>query len=558
MLTELNIRNVAVAEQLDLHLSKKLTVLTGETGAGKSIIVDSLLLALGGRAFPELIRPGSDRAEISAVFSLTDLPDIDQWLSDRDLGADQECILRRVIPITGNSRCYVNGHPVSAKMLKDLGSQLVELQGQHEYHSLLKTDTQRKLLDKVAGNDELLQQLATAFKNWQAASQAYQQTERKLSETAGDLDLLRLQQTELMDLNLGDQEWPELEQEQKKIANLQELLAGSAELASLLEQRENGNIADLLQQATAILSKLSNFDNSFDPMRELMENAQIQINELCAQLRQYIDTLDGDQERADWVEQRVSNAFHLARKYKTRPDQLSQLLANTSALLSESEGGEQKLKQLADKKTHCYQEYTITAAKVRLSREKAATLLSKDVTAKLAELGMDKAQFSVTLNAMDRDQPTLLGWEKPDFLIATNPGHKPGPLSLIASGGELSRINLAIRTATMGQERAPTIIFDEVDSGIGGAVAEVVGNQLRELADQGQILCITHLPQVAIKGHQHLLVKKTLQNGATCANVSPLTETDRIEEIARMLGGVAITDQTRSHAAELLSENRHD
>lgn len=554
MLIELCIRNIAVAKELDVRLGSRLTVLTGETGAGKSIVVDALLLALGGRASAEVIRPDSDRAEVTAVFSLAGLDAQLEWLRERDLDSGEDCVLRRIVQTEGQSRSYINGQPVPAKILRELGAQLVELQGQHEYHALLQGDAQRQLLDRFAGNDKLLAELARCYRNWQAAQQEYQSVKANLAEAEANIDLLRHQQMELAALDLGAQEWPELEQEHKKIANAQGLLDGCSELIASLEGQDRGNVASLLEQSAATLSKLALMDPSFAGAGDLLDSARIQVNEICRSVNHYLHHLETDPQRAAWVEQRITTAFHLARKYKVKPEELAGLQAGITQRLADSTGGEERLLELARLHDQYLAEYASVADRVSEIRRDAARRLQERVTKNLRELGMSNAIFHIALREKDQPQPSPHGREKPEFQISTNPGYEPGPLTQVASGGELSRVNLAIRTAALDKTRAPTMVFDEVDSGIGGAIAEVVGNQLRKLSEQGQILCITHLPQVAVKGHQHLLVQKSLRQGSNTTQVSHLDEQQRIEEIARMLGGVEITAQTRNHAAELLLE----
>ncbi len=552
MLTHIHIWNFAIVESLDLELEAGLTVLTGETGAGKSILLDALNLALGDRADTGVIRHGADKAEISVTFSTQDAPDAETWLRERELDSADECIIRRTISTSGPSKAFVNGKPTPISSLRELGEMLVDLHGQHEHQSLLRRDAQRQLLDDYAGHGSLVSELAEAYQHWRDLEAELVALSQASSDRDARLELLRYQVKELEALDLAEGELPELEAEHKRLANANQLLDTGNRVVHLLEDNEDAALGALLGQSCTDIQQLAQSDAALNSVAELLDSATIQVREASSELRHYLDGLELDPERLNRVDQRLATISDLARKHHLPAEDLHTVLPQLQTELSNLEQADVRSDQIRQDVETALKQYHSLAKKLSKSREKAAKALNQSVTESMQTLGMEGGRFEIQLEPLSEDTPAPLGMERAEFLVSANPGQPLKPLTKVASGGELSRISLAIQVITAAQTRIPTLIFDEVDVGIGGRVAEIVGHQLRALAGHRQVVCVTHLPQVAALGHHHLQVSKRSDTDTTISEIQELSTDQRVDELARMLGGIEITEQTLSHAREMI------
>ena len=555
MLTHIHIKNFAIVESLDLDIPDQLCVITGETGAGKSIMIDALGLALGNRADSNAVRHGKEKAEILASFDIQNSPSTKQWLTEMELDAGDECILRRVISKDGRSRAYVNGTPTPLTAVRVLGDHLVSIHGQHEHQALLKADTHRQLLDQFGNLNNLGKSINQHFNDWKQQQALFEQFRDNAQDINNRADLLNFQLTELQQLDLQAGEFSQLEKEHKRLANTETLLSQGQQALDCL----SGSHQSLVDQASSQLSRLNSMllqDESLLDTCSLLESAQIQLQETADQLQHYLQTLEIDPERYQHIDQRISTAHQLARKHRVTPDQLPPLQETLQAELDQISGGDEKLDQLAadaDKLKSAYYEKAKTLSK---KRQQHAKILGKQISQQIESLGMPGAKMSIQLLPVKNNEPTPHGLEHIEFHIQTNPGQPCKPLHKVASGGELSRISLSIQVACAARSNTSTLIFDEVDVGIGGGVAQVVGRLLRALGQNNQVICVTHLPQVAAQGHHHLHVDKTTGTTSTQTSITTLNTEKKVIEIARMLGGLTITDQTLAHASELIKESQ--
>ena len=554
MLTHIAIRDFALIERLELDFGSGLTVLTGETGAGKSILIDALNLALGDRADSTVVRSGSERAEIRAVFDTGALPAVKHWLAEHDIEADDECLLRRSITQEGRSRGYINDNPVTLQSLQELGEMLVDIHGQHEHQSLLRTEMQRQMLDDYAGHAALLNAVAALHQHWKAAVKELAELERSTAQDRARGELLRHQVQELTALQLGASEWADLNEELSRLAHAGRLMDTCQNALDRLYEADEGALYSTLTSVQKDLNAMQGLDHRLDPLTPLLEGAAIQIREAADELRRYLDKLDLDPQRLQAVEQRLGSIHDLARKHQVAPAALPDLLVRLTQELTALQNSDQRQGELKDLITAHRNAYLEQAEALTLDRAKAARTLSERVTAAMQQLNMAGGRFEVKLESLPEEQYSATGKERVEFLVSANPGQPLKPLNKVASGGELSRISLAIQVITAQNGRIPTLIFDEVDVGIGGAVAEIVGQQLYALSQTRQVLCVTHLPQVAAQGHHHLQVNKQTGKDVTQISLKELSPSERPDEIARMLGGVKITEQTRSHAVEMLAQ----
>ncbi len=551
MLNHLLIRNLAVVDEVEAEPGAGLTVLTGETGAGKSILIDALSLALGERADSEAVRAGTERAEIAAGFDIAADSPAAQWLRANDLDSDAGCLLRRVVTAEGRSRGYINGNPVPMQTLRELGSILVDICGQQAHQSLGKAEVQRQLLDQHGGLVAQADEVEVAYRAWQALQKRFNELEAARSDQHARLDLLRFQVSELEALDPRPGEIETLDAAHKKAANASKLGAGTQEALQLLYESDADSSAhDQLGRARQLLENLGTMDPSLAETVQLLKEAEIQVSEAADNLRQYL-TADADTELdLAALEARLGALHDTARKHRVQPADLPELLSQLTEELRAIENTDDTLEALQQQMTAAAQDLQNLCIKLSKGRKRAATKLAGAITDNMRQLGMPEGNFTITLHALE--QPGPAGSEKVEFRVAINPGIQPGALSKVASGGELSRISLAIQVAANAREQAPTVIFDEVDAGVGGGTADIVGARLRELAANCQVLCVTHLPQVACKGHAHFRVTKLSDGNSTRTRVTSLNEEERVEEIARMLGGVEITTRTREHAREML------
>ncbi len=551
MLTQLCIDNFALAKNLALDFEPGMTAITGETGAGKSLTLDALTAITGGRADSKMIRNGCQQADIHAQFDLADSPAAKQWLQEHDLDDQSDCMLRRILNRNGRTKSYINGKPVTAGQLKALGELLVDIHSQNQHYSLLKRDTQRDIIDNFADHHATLETLGNIYQATQDCQRHLAQHLDNADEQSAREQLLSYQVEELTQLDIGDDELQTLEQEQSQLANAEALLTACYHSQQLCDNGDGG-ILDVIQQAVSSLINVGDDSEGLKEAIELLTSAQIHVSEASIAIADHIERQTLDPARLQWVEERLSTIYQTARKHRIQPHELPELsrtLSEELALLSSDENQIDRLQQQIEQLN---KQYDKTAQKITRQRKAAAKKLQQQTNRQLNDLGMKHCNIEFSLTPCDR---SASGKEIIELLVSTNPGHPPQPIAKIASGGELSRISLALSVATTNQRCASTLIFDEVDVGIGGSVAEIIGRLLRELGQNCQVFCITHLPQVASQAHQHLQAKKNTDKQAATSHISSLDNAEKVEEIARMLGGIDITQQTRAHAREMLSLN---
>ncbi|GAB1264286.1 DNA repair protein RecN [Aurantivibrio infirmus] len=549
MLTHLSINNYTLVDKLDLELDGGMTAITGETGAGKSILLDALGLTLGDRADADRIRAGKQRAEIHATFDIAKLKDAKDWLDQHELTLDDECLLRRVISADGRSRAYINGQPVTLVQIRELGEMLIDVHAQHEHQSLLKKETQRRLLDEYAGHSELVEQVREAFLTWQTKLEHYSSLKNNEEETLARVQLLRYQVEELDQLAIKPDEFEQLEAEQKTLANGEAILQQSYQLSSLCGGEEN-SILENLNKARYIANTLPAEIPAIKEAQQLLASAHIQVEEAQHEIERHINNFNLEPERLQEVEQRLSALFDIARKHHVPPNELFTLHANLSEELAALGGGDADLEAMAKTVEGLETQFRDLATKLSSQRDTAAIKLAKTVNQQLKKLAMEHARLKV--DATPLKQASANGLEDIQLVISTNPGQPMKPLAKIASGGELSRISLAIQVVTAQTSTTPTLVFDEVDVGIGGATADIVGQLLRQLGDKAQIICVTHLAQVAGKAHHHLRVNKATKGSLVHTSIEHLDDEQKVEEIARMIGSNKVTQASLDHAKEIL------
>ncbi len=558
MLSHIQIRNFAIVDLLELDLAPGMSCLTGETGAGKSIVLDALSLALGDRAESGVVRHGCDRAEISANFDLRNEPAAQQWLLNRELEMEDECIIRRTLTKDGRSKGYINGRPQPLATLRELGEMLVDIHGQHAHQALLRREQQRDTLDQYAGNGTLLKKIEHAYRHWSQLSQELESLRSDKQQRDAKLELLRYQAHELENLNPQTDELEQLDKEHQRLAHAHQLLESSQQALHQLHDDDQGALISQLQRMTQALNELQAIDHELLPVCELLESAAIQMDEAATELRHYQERIEIDPQQLQQVEERLSELHEMARKHSCQPQQLAERLHHLQQQLSDIESAEVKYGSLEEEIATATAHYQTLADKLTQTRLKAAKKLEKAVTENLQRLSMSGSHFEIAMTPRNQGELAPHGQESVEFLICTNPGQPAQPMNKIASGGELSRISLAIQVVASRAHGITTVIFDEVDVGIGGGTAEIVGQMLRALGESRQVLCITHQPQVAAQGHQHLRVCKKADKNSTTTTLVALDQNARIDELARMLGGITITEQTRVHAQEmLLSGQQH-
>ena len=554
MLESLHIRDFAIVTSLELALEPGLTVLTGETGAGKSILIDALALALGGRADVGVIRHGAERAEVAAAFAVKANSDAARWLKAHDLEADGECLLRRVVESERGSKGFINGRPVPIQMLRELGEHLVDIHGQHEHQSLLRRDAQREILDDYAGLTAAVAALADHYETLKALEGRRAALLQQAGDRGARVELLRYQVQELDALNLTREEIPELEAEHARLAHGAELIDGARETAQALDDDDSAAVLGQVARLQSKIETLTHIDERLGEIGMLLNEAGIQLDEAARRLRHYLDALEPDPERLQWVENRIGAIHDLARKHRVRAEELPDVLERLRTELNDVEDYDANLARLDQDLADTRATYTAAAREVSAKRKTAAQKLAREVGKHMQELGMPGGRFDVALNPLADAELSPRGLERVEFLVSANAGQPVKPLAKVASGGELSRISLALQVVMARLGRIPTLIFDEVDVGVGGRVAEIVGLQLRALGKSRQVLCITHLPQVAALGEHHLRAAKQARKGSgAAATVDRLRDNDRVLEIARMLGGIEISKTTIAHAEDMLN-----
>jgi len=557
MLTHLDIRDFAIIDHISLALRPGMTVLTGETGAGKSILGDALGLALGERGAGSVVRAGASRAELIAEFDTAALPAVRAWLAAHALEQpDQECILRRSVSPDGRSRAFINGRPVPLQSLRELGDMLVDIHGQHAHQSLLRRDAQRDILDAYAGHAAPLDALRQLHRRWQQVQGELASMGGSGSERQAEEELLRYQVEELRRLALGDGEVAALDEEHVRLSNAGRLLEGAQRTLHTLDADEGAAVLPQLEAVRRELEALMAFDEGLGPARELVETAAIQAREAAAELSHYAEGVELDPQRLDWVEQRIAEIHQLARKHRIEPVDLPEHLSRLEDTLRALEHGDERRRELEAAQAQTLATYREQAGALHEARRAAARALAEAIATNMHVLGMPGGRFEIAVDEDPDAQPSPWGTDRVEFLVSANPGQPLQPLAKVASGGELSRISLAIQVIGARGNGVPTLVFDEVDVGIGGGVAEIVGQQLRRLGETRQVLCITHLPQVASQGANHLQARKQTREDMTITHIDLLRGEHRVEEIARMLGGIEITAQTLAHAREMIERSQ--
>ncbi|ABZ00617.1 TPA: DNA repair protein RecN [Pseudomonas putida] len=552
MLVHLSIHNYAIVEHLDLEIARGMSVITGETGAGKSIMLDALGLALGDRADSGVVRPGTDKADILATFDLVDIPEAHAWLTERDLDNDGLCILRRVITAEGRSRGYINGTPCPLGDLKALGELLIDIHSQHEHQSLLKTDTHRRLLDEYAGAVDLARQVQLAAKRWNQTRLELERLSNSGDEQRARHQLLSYQLEELDNLGLGEHELEQLEQEHKNLTSAEALFGICRQVIDQCSESDSGNVLSALTSCLNRLGAATNSPKALGEAANLIASAQIQVEEAVGELNRFLDNFDADPMRLQALEERLDTLYTLARKHRVHPTELPHL---QQRLMEEIEGlnaSDESIERLGEELAAFAQHYKEKARELSGLRQQAAQQLAGAVEQEIQRLGMPGGRFCIELTPNEGSDLSPHGLEQIELLVSANPGQPLKGLAKVASGGELSRISLAIQVITAQTSRIPTLVFDEVDVGIGGPTAEIVGQLLRRLGERGQVLTVTHLPQVAAQGHHHLFVHKVRNSDTTHTAVASLGKRERVEEVARMLGGIDLTKESLAHARKMV------
>ena len=551
MLLSITINNYTLVDTLEIEFSGGTTAITGETGAGKSLILDALSMALGDRADSSTIRQGKDRAQITASFDLSAIPEAKQWLDNQDFTADDECILRRIYTTEGRSRGYINGQPCTMQQLQQLGNLLVDLHSQHEHQSLLRRNTHRKLLDEFNTSTELAEKVADNFHDWQRAAKTLHDLAERSDELNARRELLQFQVEELQEFNLEASYLQQLELEQQSLANAEQIIQDSQKLLAISDQGEAFNLRDGFNQALSILSQLKHKPEALEEAQQLLQSGLIQVDEAVRCIEQHIDRFEANPQRLQHIEDELGLIFQLARKHRVDTHQLGEKLQELVLELKQLTAGDQNLEALQQQVDEFAAKYQTAASELSLIRQQGAVKMSQGINQQLQQLSMQGAELLIQLTPLDENNFKSYGLEDIELMISTNPGQAHKPLAKVASGGELSRVSLAIQVVAAANSSIPTLVFDEVDVGIGGSTADVVGKLLKQLGDRGQVISVTHQPQVAAHAHQHYVVSKITANSSAESTIVNLNKTQRIEELARMLGGAKVTDQTLSHASEL-------
>ncbi len=566
MLLQLTIQNFAIVKALDIDWQQGMTTITGETGAGKSIAIDALGLCLGERATTNTVRPGAKKADLAATFDVTNNTLAQQWLASQELQQSQsdsdstngtvesqECILRRVISAEGRSRAFINGSQVPLAQLKELGQLLINIHGQHDHQLIIKPNEQRKMLDAFAGHDDLIDNVKHYYQSYRKQVAELEALELSQQQREAKKQLLQYQVQELDEFSLQADEFQTLEADFKRFSHSQQILSDTMESLHILSQNEQFNALDALQKCHDTLSTLAHYDSELANIAAIINDAVVQLEEANNDLRHYHDRLELDPQAFSIIEERYSQAIQLAKKHQVAPEQLPDYHQQLALELNGLTGDETRLAGLADEIEQTKQRYFEAAQVLTDSRMAAAKILSSDVTTSIQTLNMPHGQFDVAITPLSSDKPSAQGQDEVLFVVSINPGQSLEAMHKVASGGELSRISLAMQVILADKVVSPTLIFDEVDVGISGPTAAMVGAKLQQLAQNTQVICVTHLPQVACKGHQQLFVAKLTDGEHTETSVTELSEGARVKEIARLLAGNTITESSLANAQELLA-----
>jgi DNA repair protein RecN (Recombination protein N) len=546
MLKHLYIRHFTIIDEVELVLNPGLTVLTGETGAGKSILIDALEMVLGERAVSGLIKTGEERAEVAAIFDISQNLAAQKWLKAQEMDEGQECLLRRVINRDGRSRSTINNRPCPLQTIRELGDLLIHIHGQNQHQQLLNSDYQRELLDDYAENVQYCSRVANLYQQFREATE--QLTTASTQDTSTQKDFIAFQLQELAALALQPNELEALNLEHRRLSHAEQWIGACQQILTILSEDES-SVMQGLYTADGLVKNLPEQNKT---ATELLKQAAIQIEEAVTEIRLLLKTLDPDPERMQWVEQRLADIHHLARKHRVAPEQLINLQQNLQSQYQQLEHGAERIAFLEQKIAALMQEYSLHAQRLTKRRQQAVKQLSVAVSAQIQTLGMPNGRIEIALLPKETGVAHPYGNERVEWLVTTNPGQPLQGLNKVVSGGELSRLALAIQVVVAQHTILPTLIFDEVDVGIGGGTAEMVGKQLQNLGEHAQVLCVTHLPQVAAQGHQHLQVQKQTADEKVTTQIRLLSTEEKIQEIARMLGGIKITAKTLAHAKEMV------
>ena len=553
MLTYINIKNFAIIKELEVDLQPEMTVLTGETGAGKSIIIDTLELALGGRADTSLILNGADRSEITLMFDLTNLKHVRDLLIEQEMESKNECIIRRIISNDGRSKSSINGNPCSQQMLRNISELLINIHGQHEYQTLSNQERQRELLDAFADNKFIAAKVKQLYNSWLKIKKELAELENAAQDHPAKIDFLTFQLKELESVDFNAEKLENLRTEQKRFSNTEQITVNLNAALDIISENESAAVIRGLYSAKNKLEKYKEIDPNIASTLELLQNAIIQTQEASSNIRQNLNSIEFNEDRQKQVETQLTHIYDLAHKHHVEPQDLPEVQSNLEQQLRNLQTITAQLEKAHTAEKELEKSYLEIANELSLRRKLTATKLNQLVTAKMQTLGMVGGKFAVNLPPNINKDFGVNGLERIEFLVSANPGQPLQPLNKVASGGELSRISLAIQVITAEKEVTPTLIFDEIDAGIGGKTADIVGQLLRKLSTNTQVICITHLPQIAAQGHYHIQIEKTARNNNTKVTLTTLNQNERVNEIARMLGGVKITQQTLAHAKEMLS-----
>lgn len=558
MLQQLSIQNYATVDTLEIEFKTGMSVISGETGAGKSIMLGGLGLTLGDRADKGIVRTGAKKADICAAFDISNIPAAQKWLSKNDLEEESDsgsCLLRRVVNADGRSKGYINGSPVTMASLKSLGEMLLDIHSQHEHQSLLHRATHQRLLDDFCVSAKHLAAMQATYKQWQKNAQMIEALSNRSQEDSAQTQLLSYQLTELDELGIAVDEVPKLEAEFKSLNHADETVASVHSALTHCGGDDEKNATAALHQALTALNELPEKNARLTSIIELLESASIQLIEAVSDLRAFADEFEANPERLEQVNTRLGLLHAIARKHKVKPNELVQVITDLRQQLNLIKNSDAELEKLEATDKQLRVDYLKSAGEISKQRKKGSSKLAKQVNEQLKQLGMPHASLEVQLLATQKDKPAANGLEVVEFLVSTNPGQAAKPLIKIASGGELSRISLAIQVITAQTSHIPSLVFDEVDVGIGGGVAKVVGQLLRQLAQRTQILCVTHQAPVAGQGHHHFFVSKFTKAGSTLTQITELSETEIVREVARMLGGEDLSDESLAHAEKMVASN---
>ncbi len=553
MLTHIDIQNFVLVDKLSLDFSNGLHVLTGETGAGKSIWVDAIQLALGGRAESNMIRQGQSRCDISLSFNLINMPNASEWLREHQLDqSSDECIIRRVLQSEGPSRSTINGVPCPLHLIREFSELILTIHGQHQQQDLLKSDGQQQQLDRYGQHDALINKIQQLYQQWQTNDDEIKILQHNLTHRHSELDLLRFQITELDQLNLQENEWQQLSDTHKQFHHAGQWQQQLQQALTLLIDDEKNAALNQVYRATHLLNNIRSDNEKLNTCKQLLTDAAIYLQEAGNGLQEYNNKLLTNPQKLADIEERLNLIHHLARKHRVSPPDLFNIQQSLVNKITMLENAESQLVKLESEQIKFLDQYQDIAKELTGRREEATLALNQQVTSWMQQLGMQGGRFQIALEKID-EPIHHLGNERVRFLVSTNPGQNFQPLQKIASGGELSRLHLALQVITAQKEQTATLIFDEVDVGIGGQTAAIVGKLLHQLGKKTQVLCITHLPQVAAYGHHHYKVSKLIENKTTRSDINPLSNSERRQELARMLGGETITEQSLAHANEMLT-----